>query len=71
MAWIGAEWLGEKEGAKMNVRNQRARAGGTPSKWEQMEWLEGGCCRGRGWTSHRSVGLTAVWLSLAKWMGNV
>lgn len=36
-----------------------------------MGWLEGGCCRGRGCTSHRSEGLTAVWLSLAKQVGNV
>lgn len=66
MAWVGAEWLVEKEGAKMDVRKERARAGGALSRWEQMGWLEGGCCRGRGWIAHRSVGLTAVWLSLVK-----
>lgn len=58
MAWIGTEWLEDKEGAKMDGRKQRARAGGALSRWEQMGWLERGCCRGRGWISHSSVGLT-------------
>lgn len=55
----------------MDVRKQRARAGGALSMWEQMGWLEGGCCRGRGRIAHRSLGLTAVWLSLAKWVGDL
>lgn len=55
----------------MDVKKQRARAGGALSMWEQMGWLEGGCCRGRGWIAHRSLGLTAVWLSLAKWVGDL
>lgn len=63
MAWMGAEWLGEKEGAKMDVRKQRARlevlwAGG--SRWDG--WREVAAGVGAGLLT----GLTAVWLSLGK-----
>lgn len=52
----------------MDLRKQRARAGGTLGMWEQMGWLEGVRCRGRGWVAHR---LNAVWLSLAESVGNL
>lgn len=35
----------------MDLRKQRARAGGTLGMWEQMGWLEGVHCRGRGWVA--------------------
>lgn len=65
----GLDWsrvVGRKRRCKDGCEEAK-EAGGALSRWEQMGWLEGGCCRGWGWIAHRSVGLTAVWLSLAKW----
>lgn len=47
MGWFGAEWLGEKGGAKKDARRGRAGAWSVLSMWGQMGWLEGGFHRRR------------------------